>query len=65
MTVTVIDTLPIKHLQLMLTFRVGLTPAPTCLRGKVVKLMWPSKATKPIAASSPPREGFFVSDGLA
>jgi hypothetical protein len=38
MTVTVIDTLPIKHLQLMHTFRVGLTPAPTCLRGKVVKL---------------------------
>jgi len=27
--------------------------------------MWPFEATKPIAASSPPREGFFVSDGLA
>ena len=27
--------------------------------------MWPLKATKPIAASSPPREGFFVSDGWA
>ena len=39
MTVTVIDTLPIKHLQYIQTFRVGLTPAPTCLRGKVVKLI--------------------------
>ena len=39
MTVNVIDTLPIKHLQLIHTFRVGLTPAPTCLRGKVVKLI--------------------------
>ena len=38
MTVNVVDTLPIKHLQLIHTFRVGLTPAPTCLRGKVVKL---------------------------
>ena len=38
MTVNVIDTLPIKHLQLINTFRVGLTPAPTCLRGNVVKL---------------------------
>jgi hypothetical protein len=27
--------------------------------------MWPFEATKPIAASSPPREGFFVSDGWA
>lgn len=39
MTVTVIDTLPIKHLKYMHTFRVGLTPAPTCLRGKVVELV--------------------------
>jgi hypothetical protein len=39
MTVNVIDTLPIKHLEWNHTFRVGLTPAPTCLRGKVVKLI--------------------------
>ena len=38
MTVNVIDTLPIKHLEWNHTFRVGLTPAPTCLRGKVVEL---------------------------
>ena len=33
--------------------------------GQGGQLMWPLKATKPIAASSPPREGFFVSDGWA
>lgn len=46
------------------TSRDGLTPAPTCLRGKVVQRCgspaW--RATKPDAASARHRAGFFVSD---